>query len=117
MPEEFEAPNATSEEDSMAQKLQEQITRPEELGPDVKAELKSRIEAFREVRRALFRRPGAGTQGAIEAFTRCWEGIVDALEPVLPLQVTLPDEFRPVAIQMRSQIKNNVVQAVYQAVS
>jgi len=36
---------------------------------------------------------------------------------MLPLQVNLQDAYRPVAIRQRSQIKMNVVAAVYRAVS
>jgi hypothetical protein len=93
------------------------VKRAEELSPDVKAELRTSIETFRDATRAAVRSPAANRPGGFEDFSRSWSHIVDVLEPMLPLQVNLPDEYRPVAIRQRSQIKMNVVGAVYRAIS
>lgn len=104
-------------EEPVIQDCAERVTRPEELSPEVKAELRALIETFREATREAIRCSGASRPGSLNAFSRSWESIVSLLEPVLPLQVNLPDEWRPVAIRRRSQIKLNVINAVYLAVS
>jgi len=117
MPQDCEQTQAVHCVAPVAAHREEPVTRPEELGPEVRAELRTLIEAFRGVRRALVQSSPANRQGALDAFSRSWEGIVTVLEAVLPLQVQLPDEHRPIAIRQRSQIKMNVIQAVYLAVS
>ena len=105
-------------EEPMTQPTEPEIVkRAEELSPDVKAELRTSIETFRDATRAAVRSPAANRPGGFEDFSRSWSHIVDVLEPMLPLQVNLPDEYRPVAIRQRSQIKMNVVGAVYRAIS
>lgn len=94
-----------------------QMVGPEDFSPDVKAELRASIETFRKATRAALHSPAANRPGGYDDFSRCWKNIVDVLEPMLPLQVNLPDEYRPVAIRQPSQIKMNVVEAVYRAVS
>ena len=117
MPQDCEQTQAVHCVEPVASRREEPVTRPEDLGPEVRAELRTLIEAFRGVRRALVQSSPANRQGALDAFSRSWEGIVTVLEAVLPLQVQLPDEHRPIAIRQRSQIKMNVVHAVYLAVS
>ena len=104
-------------EEPVIQDCEERVTRPEELSPEVKAELRTLIETFRNATREAIRCSGASRSGSFAAFSRSWESIVNLLEPVLPLQVSLPDESRPVAIRRRCQIKLNVINAVYLAVS
>gem|GEM_PF-2011278 len=94
-----------------------QMNRPEEFSPDLKAELRISIESYRNVIRAALRSPAANRPGGYDDFSRSWNHIVEVLDPVLPFQVSLPDEYRPVAIRQRSQIKANVVNAIYRAVS
>lgn len=112
-----EEPKAVQSDEPLVERREEPVTRPEELCPEVKAELRTVIEAFREVRRALIQSSAASREGSLDAFSKSWECIVNLLEPVLPLLVKLPDEYRPTAIRQRSQIKMNVVHAVYLAVS
>ena len=99
------------------QPQEEPMARPEDFSPEVKAELRTSIETLRQVTRAAFRSPAANRPGGYDDFSRCWQQVVDVLEPMLPLKVSLPDEYRSVAIRQRSQIKLNVVNAVYQVVS
>jgi hypothetical protein len=90
---------------------------PDALSPELKAELRTRIEEFRQASAAARRAPAVNRPGFFNACTRSWEGIGTLLEPVLPLQVELPEEARTVAVRDRSQIKMNVVNALYRAVS
>ena len=101
----------------MIQDCEERVTRPEDLSPEVKAELRTSIETFRDVTRAAVRSPAANRPGGFDDVSRSWKHIVEVLEPMLPLQINLLDAYRPVAIRQRSQIKMNVVEAVYRAVS
>ena len=93
------------------------VKRAEDLSPEVKAELRTSIETFRDVTRAAVRSPAANRPGGFDDVSRSWKHIVEVLEPMLPLQINLLDAYRPVAIRQRSQIKMNVVEAVYRAVS
>jgi hypothetical protein len=111
------AEDARETKDPLSQPNPEPITRPEDFSPEVKAELRTSIETFRNVTRAALRSPVANRPGTYDDFSRCWKHIVEVLEPMLPLKVNLPDEYRPVAIRQPSQIKMNVVNALYRAVS
>ena len=101
----------------MAHAIETPVLRPQELSPERKAELRELIETFRRATRALMLPHATDHPETMKAFSQAWERVLRVLEPLLPLQVTLPDEYRPVAIQRRSQIKTNVVNAVYVAVS
>ena len=104
-------------EEAMTETTEERVTRPEEFSPETKAELRARIEAFRDASNAARTAPVTNRPGFFDGCSKAWTGIGDVLEPVLPVAVMLPDEHRPVAIRQRSQIKMNIVNALYQAVS
>jgi hypothetical protein len=104
-------------EEPIPQLVELQMVRPEDFSPDMKAALRTSIETFRNASRVAVRSPAANRPGGYDDFSRCWRRIVEVLEPMLPIQVKLPDEYRPVTIRQPSQIKMNVVQAVYLAVS
>ena len=93
------------------------LVKVEDLNPALKAELRSLIEDFREASLAARHSNALSRPGFFASCSRCWEGIGTVLEPVLPLQVTLPDEYRPMALRTRAQIKMNVVNALYKAIS
>jgi hypothetical protein len=118
--EEFRYPgedDAPETKEAASQPQEEPMARPEDFSPEVKAELRTSIETLRQVTRAAFRSPSANRPGGYDDFSRCWQHVIEVLEPMLPLKVNLPDEYRSVAIRQRSQIKLNVVNAVYQVVS
>ena len=94
------------------------VKRPQELSPQVKAQLRSSIELSRKALRVCLDGSAAPhRKEALDAFSKAFQGAVDALEPLLPLEVILPDEYRPTEIHQRSQIKTNVLVAVFHAVS
>jgi len=93
------------------------VKRPENFNPQVKAQLRILIENVRQAFRDFRAAPAADQRQALDAFTRAFRSAVEVLEPVLPVQVTLPDEHRPTEIRQRSQIKTNVLTAIYRAVS
>jgi len=93
------------------------LVKVEDLNPALKTELRSLIEDFREASLAARHSNALSRPGFFASCSRCWEGIGDVLEPVLPLQVMLPDEYRPRALRTRAQIKMNVVNALYKALS
>jgi hypothetical protein len=104
-------------EEPMAQQIEAPVLRPQEFSPERKAELRWLIEAFRKANRTLMSARIAEHPDSIKAFSQAWESILRVLEPMLPMQVTLPDEYRPTEIRHRAQIKVNVVNAVYHAIS
>ena len=91
--------------------------RPEELSPQVKAQLRTLIEDFRQAFRTSLQGSASEKKDAIDAFAKTFQHAVEALEPWLPLQVTLLDEYRPTKIRDRHQIKTNVLGAIYRALS
>ena len=91
--------------------------RPEDLSPQVKAQLRELIEDFRVAFNSFMQSAKSDQKDALDAFARTFQCAADALEPVLPLQVTLLDEFHPTRIQGRKQIKTNILGAVYRAIS
>jgi len=105
------------EEESMAHQIDTPVLRPQELSPDRKAEIRRQVEAFRLAFRALLRPQATKEPALMKAFNQAWDDVLRSLEPLLPIQVTLPDEYRPSEIRQRSQIKTNVVNAVYDAIS
>ncbi len=90
---------------------------PAAFRPELRAELKACIEAFWTASRAAHRAPAVNRPGFFEESARAWQGIGDLLTPVLPLAVDVPEEHRTVEIHEPSQIKMNVVNALYRAVS
>ena len=94
-----------------------QVKRPENFNPQVKAQLRNLIENVRQAFRDFRQAPKEDQSRALETFTRAFRCAADVLEQVLPMQVTLPEEYRPTEIRQRSQIKTNVLSAVYQAIS
>ena len=101
----------------MADPIETPVLRPQELSADRKAELRDQVEAFRRAARALMRPQATKEPELMKTFSQAWDSVLRSLEPLLPIQVTLPDEYRPSEIRQRSQIKSNVVNAVYDAIS
>ena len=104
-------------EEWMTRQPEAHVKRPEDLSPQAKAQLRILIENFRQAF-CQFRQARKEDQPrAIDAFSRAFQCAADCLEPVLPVQVVLPEGYRPIEIRRRSQIKTNVLSAVYQAIS
>ena len=101
----------------MAHQIETPVLRPQELSSDRKAEIRGQVDVFRLASRALLRPQATKEPALMKAFSQAWDGVLRSLEPLLPIQVTLPDEYRPSEIRQRSQIKTNVVNAVYDAIS
>jgi hypothetical protein len=101
----------------MTRQCETRVKRPEEFSPQAKAHLRFLIEHSRQAFRDFLQAPAANQPQALDAFTKAFRSAVEVLEPVLPVQVTLPEEHRPTEIRQRSQIKTNVLTAIYQAVS
>jgi hypothetical protein len=104
-------------EEPMIQEIEAPVLRPQEFSPERKAELRWLIEAFRQANRTLMSARVADQPESIKAFSQAWDSILRVLEPLLPMQVTLPDEYRATEIRLRAQIKINVINAVYHAIS
>lgn len=92
-------------------------TRPEELDAGLQAALRAGIEAFREASRAAFRSPRIHQPGFFQACSDAYRAIGDLLEPLLPLQVAPPEVGGVVIVRHRGQIKVNVLNAIYRAIS
>jgi hypothetical protein len=103
--------------EGMIRKDETQVQRPENFSPQMKAQLRSLIGHSRQALSACLQGAGADNRQGLDAFSKAFQRAVDVLEPALPLQVTLPDEHRPTEIRQRSQIKTNVLTAVFHAVS
>ena len=103
--------------EAMAAGNEARAKRPEELSPQVKAQLRVVIEDFRQDLRTSLQVPPAEKKGAIDTFAKTFQQAVEALDPWLPLQVTLLDEYKPTQIRDRHQIKTNVLGAIYRALS
>ena len=111
-----DGPSAKVEE-PMAQIPEEKVTRAEELSPEMKAQLRLLIETFREASLAARRSPAINRPGFFDTCSESFQGIGAVLEPILPLQLKLPDEYLPVTIRRRAQIKTNILHPLYLAVS
>ena len=105
------------EEEPMSQHIEAPALRPQELSPERKAELRTRIESLRRATRTFLGPRSADQPQAIKAFSQAWESVVRELEAMLPMQIVLQDEYRPTEIRLRSQIKFNVITALYQVIS
>jgi hypothetical protein len=103
--------------EGMDRKDETQVQRPENFSPQMKAQLRSLIGHSRQALSACLQGAGADNRQGLDAFSKAFQRAVDVLEPALPLQVTLPDEHQPTEIRQRSQIKTNVLTAVFHAVS
>jgi hypothetical protein len=90
---------------------------PETLSPELKAELRTRIEAFRLAQEAARHSPAVNRPGFFNGCAGIWEGIGTLLQSVLPLRVELPEEARTIDVRTPAQIKMNVLNALYRAVS
>jgi hypothetical protein len=101
----------------MAPKAEEIVTRAEELSPEVKSQLRVLIETFREASLAARRSPAINRPGFFDTCSESFQSIGAVLEPILPLQLKLPDEYQPVTIRRRAQIKTNILHPLYLAVS
>jgi hypothetical protein len=106
-----EAPSET------LQLAQPPLVRPEELGPELKAELRTLIQRQRDAFQSACHAPKAEQEGLLSVSSRCWESIGALLEPALPLLVQLPDLDQPFALRHRSQIKSKVLTALYQSLA
>jgi hypothetical protein len=116
-PEPYDDNESHEKEEAMAQQIEAPVLRPQEISPERKAELRWLIEAFRQANRTLMSSRVAEHPESLKAFSQAWDSVLRALEPLLPMQVTLPDEHRGTEIRRRAQIKVNVVNAVYHAIS
>jgi hypothetical protein len=116
-PEPYDDNECHEKEEAMAQQIEAPVLRPQEISPERKAELRWLIESFRQANRALMGSRVADHPETLKAFSQAWDCVLRALEPLLPMQVTLPDEYRATEIRRRAQIKVNVVNAVYHAIS
>lgn len=101
----------------MMRQSEAQMKRPEDFSPQVKAQLRILIENVRHAFRHFQQAPKEEQTRALDAFARAFKCAADALEPVLPVLVVLPDEYHQTEIRQRSQIKTCVLRAVYQAIS
>ena len=116
-PDRYDDNDCYEQEEPMAQQIEAPVLRPQEFSPERKAELRGLIEAFRRANRALMGARVADHPESLKAFSQAWESVLRVLEPLLPMQVTFPDEYRPTEVRRRAQIKVNVVNAVYHAIS
>jgi hypothetical protein len=110
-------PAPQERKEGMNRKDETQVQRPEDFSPQMKAQLRSLIGHSRQALSACLQGSGADNRQGLDAFSKAFQRAVDVLEPALPLQVTLPDEPRTTEIRQRSQIKTNVLTAVFHAVS
>lgn len=94
-----------------------QPTRPEELDPGLQAALRASIETFRQASRAAYRSPRIHQPGFFQACSDAYRAIGDLLEPLLPIQVAPPEVGGLVIVRHRGQIKVNVLNAIYRAIS
>ena len=104
-------------EEWMMRQSEAHVKRPEDFSPQAKAQLRILIENFRKAFCQFRQAPKEDQPRALDAFSRAFQCAADFLEPVLPVQVVLPEECHPIEIRQRSQIKTNVLSAVYQAIS
>jgi hypothetical protein len=113
----YEVGTSAKVEEHMAQIPEEKVTRAEELSPEMKAQLRLLIETFREASLAARRSPAINRPGFFDTCSESFQGIGAVLEPILPLQLKLPDAYEPVTIRRRAQIKMNILHPLYLAVS
>jgi hypothetical protein len=93
------------------------LRRPEEFSPMLKTHLRLLIEECQEALRFALGAPAAEKMDAFEAFSQTFQYIQGLLEPMLPFQVRLPDQYRSTEIRDRSHIKLDVLNGVYGAIS
>jgi len=91
--------------------------RPEDLASEIKVRLRMLIDAQRDAFRSACRAPAFKRDELLATSAGCWEAICNLLEPSLPVEVTLPGDYRPRAIRQRGQIKAGVLNAIYEAIS
>ena len=100
-----------------APRFRYRVGRPEEFNPMLKAQLRYAIEECRDALRYALKAPVAEKMEAFAAFSQVFQFIQALLEPMLPLQVRLPDQYTPIEIRDRSHIKLEVVKGIYGAIS
>ena len=83
----------------------------------LKTHLRLLIEECQEALRFALGAPAAEKMDAFEAFSQTFQYIQGLLEPMLPFQVRLPDQYRSTEIRDRSHIKLDVLNGVYGAIS
>ena len=83
----------------------------------LKAQLRYLIEECKEALRFALRTPGTKGKEALDAYSQAFQIMQGLLEPMLPFQVRLVDQYQPTEIRDRSRIKLDVVNGIYGAIS
>jgi hypothetical protein len=105
-------------EEPMTQRPEPEIVkRAEDLSPELKAQLRALIETYREASVAARHSPAINRPGFFDACSQAWQGIGALLEPVLPLELKLTDDYLPTTIRRRAQIKMNILYPLFLAIS